>query len=191
MITVNNNGSQLEVSKPSVNNGTTMVDVGKVTVNDGTAQRLVWTAWNGEIYDNGNIFEELTGGWIKKNGSQISSSVIAFNSNHIFIQARRNNGQNAQTIFSTVKSIDMTPYTKIKATIDADIPAWTKGSLLRVNGKSAYGWDKAYDGAVGERKNNWTITLDISNIRGSYPVEFVLETTPSEPWVRIYKIWME
>lgn len=191
MITINNGTSQLEISKPTVNIGTTMLPVDKVTVNDGTVQRLVWESWNGEIYDRGNIFHDLTGGWEKRAGSQIGASQIIYNSDNMMFQARKSNGYNANVIYSTVKPIDVSKYNKIKAIVDAYMPSWSHGQLLAVGGKHAYRWDKVFLGAVSETKNNWTIELDISSLQGEYPIQFSHGTSPEEPWTKIYKIWME
>ncbi len=171
--------------------GTVRRNIKKIYDWDGTTRRLVYSAWNGEIYNRGNIYEELTGGWIKKNGYQIASSQIIYNSDNMVFQTRQNNGQNAKVIYSTVNNIDVTNYTKMKAIVDANIPSWSRGTLLKVGDKQAYGWDKAYDGAQGENKTNWTIETDISSLTGSYPIEFIHDTTPSTPMTKIYKIWME
>lgn len=180
-----------EIAKVAEWDGAVSHEIAKVTDWDGTVSHLIYTSWNGEIYDKGNIFEELTGGWIKKNGSHIGASQIIYNSDNMVFQTKQDNGQNANVIYSTAKSIDVTPYTKIKAIIDADMPSWSRGTLLKVGNKQAYGWDKAYVGAQNEYKTNWTIETDVSTLNGSYPIEFVHQTSPSAPMTKIYKIWGE
>ena len=191
MLKVESENTIIEAQKPTVNDGTVDREVDKVTTTDGTADKVIWEAWDGMIYLLGNLYEEKTGGWIKKPGSQIEASQIIYNSDNMVFQTRLNNGMNAQVIYSTVKPIDVSNYNKIKAIIDADIPSWSRGTLLKVGNKQAYGWDKIYDGARGEYKANWTIETDISSLSGAYPIEFIHGTSSNTPMTKIYKIWME
>ena len=62
----------------------------------------ITSAWNGGLFENGNQYEEYTGGWGKYNNTVTIATTISFTAN------------NSRPYIHTKKAVDMTSYSKLR-----------------------------------------------------------------------------
>ena len=113
----NNGSTNAEIGKLYDNNGTTSSQIGKVYDNNGTTNSLIYTAWNGEIYLNGDEITELTGGWTTYKGQAGS---ITKNTNSVTVTMTKGSysGEQRYSIMYTANKINLTNYKTISINSD-------------------------------------------------------------------------
>lgn len=152
----------------------TIVDVTAKTWKDG--QWVDW--WNNQLYDNGNEFEGVTGGWISEavnhpSGSGPSEVTITRNSDSLTIKQETNGGGIARTKnkidLSNISSLVFTG--DILGTINngyAYIYVWSE---IGTN----FGQNVVASTAIHAiNKSDTTITIPVSSLTGSYYIGFAL-----------------
>ena len=137
--------------------------------------------WDGTLYDAGNEYEFITGGWTSGNVSSSSTatpSAITKNDDRIVIPNR----QSASNGAFTVNAIDLTNYTKLKAIYSGNTPS------LRVapNYPASSATASAKGSNVGETRTE--LTLDISGLTGMYRPALSCSTQYA---ISLYKMWLE
>ena len=183
------NGIQVYPLKAQQYVGGALVDVEAKSYQGGE-----WEDWFTYLYDVGNVFEELTGGY---------NSFLNQGGGYARVDA---DGMHFQTIrtgsyyypssgLSTVKQIDFTKYKTITA----------KGTLER-NGNGGSFWARLSPNPDGDMSNevaivyygedgDFELSLDIQNVTGSY--YFKVGTIVNQdqgggtPEATVTKIWME
>lgn len=135
------------------------------------------------LYDAGDECTDITGGWaVVGDNTQIATK----NADSLYISC---NNQNKANGFVTTNSIDFTPYSKLKATVNitskysdpyGNISAYA--SNVPWNGNSATG-----SAATSTTVGTITIEVDISNISASYPIAVHQYVATGY----IYKVWLE
>ena len=125
-------------------------------------------AWNGELFDNGNQYTPVTGGWVGNNQTEIGTALTL-------------KVANSRPIVSTQKAIDLTGFTKLHCIADR---AFGKFGVTGIN-----------DVAAGEP--NWVASagigtsdtvLDISAIESGYIQCFAVAS-----WgvtINVTKMWL-
>ena len=146
------------------------------------------------LYNKGNQYEEITGGWCK--ASDINASADIDNYNYFDLDSKTMDGNMA--IISTNKSIDITNYTKLKVEASAakngDIIAsknW--GYTIGLNNPKQIGLKVPTDphkysaGLKQEEGEEIILEKDITDIDGEYFIG--ISTTAFH--IKIHKVWLE
>lgn len=151
-----------------------------VSVTAQSYQNGAWAEWwDGTLYDAGNEYEFITGGW--KGGNVATSSTntasIVKNADSITIK----NASSASNGAITVNAIDLTNYSTLNVEYSGSncglrvSPSFpTSAPTANINGDSS-----------STRK---TLTLDISALEGSYQCALSARSASS---VTMYKMWLE
>ena len=125
-------------------------------------------AWNGELFDNGNQYTPVTGGWVGNNQTEIGTTLTL-------------KVANSRPIVSTQKAIDLTGFTKLHCIADR---AFGKFGVTGIK-------------AVADNEPNWVASagigtsdtvLDISAIESGYIQCFAVAS-----WgvtINVTKMWL-
>lgn len=148
------------------------------------------TSWNGELYDAGNQYEDVTGGWVVGEGNAtatiddagITLSTTSNSANRIHVE--------------TKKAVDLTDYNTLYANVT--ITSLSLGSGIsniccRLGHASVSGTSLASASTKVEEKatakGEVTLQLDISEVTGEHYVVFGIGYFSVA--VTVNKIWME
>ena len=147
--------------------------------------------WNGDLFDYGNVFESVTGGYVAiakplvsgTNGSVPSISYNSDGSRQIY-PGNKNGG-----MYHTVNKIDLSNYTTLKflgRVVDPEgygrsgIGAWSKiGSTVVEN---------LVVDSTGNNSSYVTRSIDVSNLSGEYYIGFYVY---ANSYVIVAKMWLE
>lgn len=142
-----------------------------------------WTDWATWLYDSGNEFTDLTGGWELKTTSKeytaTSGSVLTKNDDSMYVKNVTNGSRRAVS----VNKIDLTPYKEIRMIFSGkqgyigvadEIPTSTITATARADG----------DETFSEKTEMY---LDISTVNKS---QFVLVGDGNVKGAYVYKVWL-
>lgn len=126
------------------------------------------SAWNGELFDNGNQYTPVTGGWVGNNQTEIGTTLTL-------------KVANSRPIVSTQKAIDLTGFTKLHCIADR---AFGKFGVTDIK-------------AVADNEPNWVASagigtsdtvLDISAIESGYIQCFAVASYGVT--INVTKMWL-
>lgn len=146
-----------------------------ITIDSNEQYDVVFPVWNGELYDSGNLFTYVTGGW----SASLSASTVTFNSDSI----RMNGGV---AVVATELKVDLSGWSYIKMFSNTI----ASGGNLKfgiansrpTDDTSAFLYKVEYS-ASGE----YTSVLDVSSYNASYYIAASVYNRTYD----IYKIWLE
>lgn len=152
-----------------------------------------WVDWFTYLYEVGNVFEELTGGYtsfVEQGGyARVDADGMRFQT------VRNQSGYYPSSGLSTVKKIDFTKHKSVTA----------KGTLTR-NGTGSSFWVGLFPNSGGdmsspvvrsyyEENGNFEFSVDIQNVTGSYYLKVGTMVNQDQgggtPEATATKIWME
>lgn len=125
-------------------------------------------AWNGELFDNGNQYTPVTGGWVGNNQTEIGTTL-------------KLKVANSRPMVSTQKAIDLTRFTKLHCIADR---AFGKFGVTGIK-------------ALGDNEPNWVASagigtsdtvLDISAIESGYIQCFAVASYGVT--INVTKMWL-
>lgn len=144
-----------------------------------------WTDWATWLYDSGNEFTALTGGWAAvnrdKSNTTTSGSSVTKNEDHIYTK----NVSGGSRAPATANKIDLTPYKAIHALFSGrQLGIWVADAFPHDSG--------AYTAMIrAEGDDTQTVTteavLDISAVNKQ---QFVAVGDGHVSGVKIYKVWL-
>lgn len=117
--------------------------------------------WNGELYEYGNEYEGVTGGW---SADSNSNGTVTFNTNNIYLAGRDGD---TYTVAGTVNSIDLSKYTKlvIKGT---KIGEHYNGGCFHAGVASARGRSNDIVSVESKHTGDLLLEIDISSVDSGY-----------------------
>ena len=117
--------------------------------------------WNGELYEYGNEYEGVTGGW---SADSNSNGTVTFNTDNIYLAGRDGD---TYTVAGTVNSIDLSKYTKlvIKGT---KIGEHYNGGCFRAGVASARGKSNDIVSVDSNHTGDLLLEIDISSVDSGY-----------------------
>lgn len=148
-----------------------------VTATDGTntkSQEVIITAaqqvekvtlayWNGELYDAGNQYTDVTGGWIRYG----TGGTVTFNDDSIYLETLR---EYSYGTVDTTNAIDLTGYATLTVTAATTDKRWLLGKVV-IYTKNATGQETIAASASLDASGTETVTsLDVSALSGAYYV---------------------
>lgn len=147
---------------------------------DGQSVSVVLAYWNGELYDAGNEFEGVTGGWVVDNyTSQGWKYGATFNTDNIEIALI--SGKCVGGV-GTANAVDFSKYTKLKAKVT---PSGSYTTTMYVLDQKGAVESYRIASTVSNGNTQQTLTIDISGISSGY-VSFVTNGS-----CVIHSVWME
>ena len=153
--------------------------------------------WDGSLYNAGNEYPEITGGWgvrawSAKNSWLAHAPVAQKLSDRVKLTMPGR--QNNSGVFEVLKDIDLTKYTRICARCNALQFDWDTQTfaLVAVN-RDASQWrgNAAAFGGISAAGNQ-TITIDIGSLTGRYDVAIGMQNYASaDTVVDLFRVWVE
>ncbi len=125
--------------------------------------------WNGELFDNGEQYTAVTGGWVGNSNTEIGTTL-------------KLKVANSRPIVSTNKAIDLSQYTKLHCIADT---AFGKFGVTGIKSVADEEPDWAASASIGTSDT----VLDISSIQSGYIQCFAVASWSVT--VNISKIWLE
>lgn len=125
-------------------------------------------AWNGELFDNGNQYTPVTGGWVGNNQTEIGTTLTL-------------KAANSRPIVSTQKAIDLTGFTKLHCIADR---AFGKFGVTGIKNLTANEPNWIASAGIGTSDT----VLDISAIESGYIQCFAVAS-----WgvtINVTKMWL-
>lgn len=140
-----------------------------------------WVEWIQYLYNAGNEYTDITGGWEKKNklSSSTATGSMTKNADHVYLK----NVQSATVGMVTVNEIDLTPYTQLHC-------------LCKCTGEMTIGVAKSFPTTSAnylangkfDAPNNEVVSVDISGVNTVAKIG-VFENEAKGTYV--YKVWLE
>ena len=143
-----------------------------------------WVDWIKYLYDAGNQFIDVTGGWEGKHtisGSTTSSSKLAVNDDHLTVTNLSGGSFGAVTS----KKINLTNFKYIHAEVKGQPRVSCADSYP--TSTSNFKADYASDSVLSTKTK---VTCDISGVDGECYIAVASRTNSDTP-LEIYKVWME
>lgn len=152
-------------------------------------QNGAWVEWwNGELYDSGDEYVSLTGGWAV-NSSKANSSVtyaelsVSKNADNIVLEC----SSNKSGCFGTVNPIDLTDVEKVYFKVSFNKIASNAWSMLCVHPARSAPRDGGAS-AEAEACEDQTFFVDVKNLSGLQYITFALCYAST---VTVKKVWTE
>lgn len=135
-------------------------------------EKVTLAYWNGELYDAGNQYTDITGGWIRHG----RGGIVKFNDDNIYLETLSDYTEGA---VDTTNAVDLTDFATLKVTvavtdvrnIDGKVIVYTKN----VAGKETVAASASLDSSSTEA----VTSLDVSGLSGAYYVRIQSSGTAS------------
>ena len=127
------------------------------------AEKVTLGYWNGELYDAGNQYTDITGGWIRHG----TGGTVTFNDDNIYLATLDDYTEGA---VNTTNAIDLTGFATLKVTASVTNRQYMLGKVS-VYTKNAAGKETVAASAELDSSSTETVTsLDVSGLSGAYYV---------------------
>lgn len=179
----------------SITNGTDTVSKTVEITTEGQSEDVKMSYWDGALYDAGNQYTDVTGGWEKVG----ATNTVTFNDTNINIVAA---SAYATPTVSTVNAVDLTSFTTLSTIISDGATSHDrrkyKGILKAVTldetGKETVAATTALTN--GPSGSTFPQTdLDVSTLTGEYYIRIVAEyvggTASIAGTLFVHKVWLE
>lgn len=179
----------------SITNGTDTVSKTVEITTEGQSEDVKMSYWDGALYDAGNQYTDVTGGWEKVG----ATNTVTFNDTNINIVAA---SAYATPTVSTVNAVDLTSFTTLSTIISDGATSHDrrkyKGILKAVtldeSGKETVAATTALTN--GPSGSTFPQTdLDVSTLTGEYYIRIVAEyiggTASIAGTLFVHKVWLE
>lgn len=127
--------------------------------------------WNGEIYEQGNLYEDITGGWVMRNDSGGNGTITADK----VIQLRYKSGASSSqhSTAYTNKKIDLTKYTKLTMEVNViSVGSSSMDTSVCICNTNTAGYpitDRvAYEHTPTGSTGTFTVELDVTSYNSEY-----------------------
>lgn len=147
----------------TISNGTDTKSESVSITAAGQAEKVTLAFWNGELYDAGNQYTDVTGGWVRhKNGG-----VVTFNEDNIYLATSSEYSEGA---VNTTNAVDLTDFATLKVTVTTTRKGDIIGKVI-VYTKDASNKETVAASASLDNSSKETVTsLDVSALNGAYYV---------------------
>ena len=129
-------------------------------IEEGQVEKVTLTYWNGELYDMGNQYTEVTGGWVGKG----HVGTVTFNEDSIHIETL---DAYSKGVVNTTNAVDLTDFAILNVTVQGsskigEVLVYTKDTT----GKEIVAAKVSLKGGTNES----VTSLDVSALSGAYYV---------------------
>ena len=130
---------------------------------EGQVEKVTLTYWSGELYDAGNQYTDITGGWIRHG----TGGKVTFNDDNIYLATLDDYTEGA---VDTTNAVDLTGFATLKVTASATRRQYMLGRVI-VYTKNVAGKETVAASADLDSSSTETVTsLDVSALSGAYYV---------------------
>lgn len=137
------------------------------------AEKVTLAYWNGELYDAGNQYTDITGGWIRHG----TGGTVTFNDDNIYLETLDAYSEGA---VDTTNAIDLTGFATLKVTAQGS----SKIGKVIVYTKNVAGKETIAASASLKTGADETVTsLDVSGLSGAYYVRIQSSGTASSYYI--------
>lgn len=137
------------------------------------AEKVTLAYWNGELYDAGNQYTDITGGWIRHG----TGGTVTFNDDNIYLATLSEYTEGA---VDTTNAVDLTDYATLKVTVQGS----SKIGKVLVYTKDTTGKEIVAASVSLKSGTNETVTsLDVSGLSGVYYVRIQSSGTASSYYI--------
>ena len=127
------------------------------------AEKVTLGYWNGELYDAGNQYTDVTGGWIRHG----NGGTVTFNDDNIYLTTLEDYSEGA---VDTTNAVDLTDFATLKVTASVTKREHMLGQVS-VYTKNEAGKETIAASASLDSSSTETVTsLDVSGLSGAYYV---------------------
>lgn len=124
------------------------------------AEKVTLAYWNGELYDAGNQYTDITGGWIRHG----TGGTVTFNDDNIYLETSSEYSGGA---VNTTNAVDLSDFATLKVTAAASNKSYMLGKVS-VYTKNAAGKETIAASASLDSSAVETVTsLDVSALSGA------------------------
>lgn len=160
----------------SCTNGTDS-DSATVTIStDGQTASCTLTYWDGSVYNSGNQYSSITGGW----KTVVQNEKFTFNSNAITF--RMGGSEDNHGAIYTTNKVDITGFNYLKVNVSI-----TKANITNFGICGSIGGSEPSYVAYASISSSGTVTLDVSSYKGQYHITFNSTMGSGS----ISRIWLE
>ena len=135
--------------------------------------------WNGELYDAGNQYESVTGGWVGTqtvSGSTTPGGKLTVNDDNLSFT----NASNGSFGVATQNAIDLTGYTTLHVIHTGKARLMVADAYPTGSPVAEYASNRSYT-------DKTEITLDVSAVTGAHKIAISNRAASA---VKVYKVWM-
>ena len=190
---VNSDGTWRVTASNSATGESSFHDV-EITAEHQT-ERVQIDYWVNQLYENGNEFISVTGGWGTRawagsSGWIVREPTVVKNSDHMELTWAGSSSTISSGALEILKDFDFTPYTRIEVTYDNDM---TAGELYFVVQSRDATYARSNAKAISSIKpssagTDKVTSLDISSVVGAYDFAFVTRITSGTSTIKIKKV---
>ena len=158
----------------------------EVTVKAGECADVELSFWDGILYDAGNQYADITGGWVSVRGS------VAFNESSVRVTG---GASYADSIVSTANKIDLKGYTTLHINISANTSDGVSGEFQVYDADAASDITSSHKVASIQANEQGEYALDISSLATGSNTQYfvgykVAGTTGVTRYYEFNKIWL-
>lgn len=140
------------------------------------AEKITLAYWNGELYDAGNQYTDVTGGWVRHG----TGGTVTFNDDNIYLATLQD--YSFGTV-DTTNAVDLTDFATLKVTVQSTNRSNMLGKVI-VYTKNAAGKETIAASASLDSSSAETVTsLDVSSLSGAYYVRIQSSGTASSYYI--------
>lgn len=160
-----------QVKKLYQQSPTLKTQVKKAYVQTGGVKKLIFSAWNGELLDGADKWEDITGGWVVFKGYSANKTPVSTPQGLQFYDSVQGTGWYGAR---TVKKIDVTNFSKITFTVHSPNNFYVNYFYVGVYDTETQNYDRPTKGAntvyTDSAATDKTLSIDVSGLSGSYYV---------------------
>lgn len=124
------------------------------------AEKITLAYWNGELYDAGNQYTDVTGGWVRHG----TGGTVTFNDDNIYLETLQD--YSFGTV-DTTNAVDLTDFATLKVTATATNRSNMQGKVI-VYTKNASGKETTAASVALTSGTETVTSLDVSALSGAY-----------------------
>lgn len=127
------------------------------------AEKVTLAYWSGELYDAGNQYTDITGGWIRHS----KGGTVTFNDDNIYLETLQD--YSFGTV-DTTNAIDLSDFATLKVTASATTRQYMLGKVILYTKNTAGKETIAASASLDSSSTETVTSLDVSALSGAYYV---------------------
>ena len=127
------------------------------------AEKVTLAYWSGELYDAGNQYTDITGGWIRHG----TGGTVTFNDDNIYLEDA---SAYVHAAVDTTNAVDLTDYATLKVTATTADKRWMLGKVILYTKDTAGKETIAASASLDSSSTETVTSLDVSALSGAYYV---------------------
>lgn len=129
----------------------------------GQAEKVTLAYWNGELYDAGNQYTDITGGWIRHG----KGGTVTFNDDNIYLATSSEYSEGA---VNTTNAVDLTDFATLKVTVTTTRKGDILGKVIVYTKNASNKETVAASASLNNSSKETMTSLDVSALNGAYYV---------------------